>query len=297
MLQGNPFAESKNSYEKISPTAWGVAYHRSQSDIKYAQEIFDELDAVVKPTDPLEIEYLKRSKESKIAPQFEARYKLIDRLIAENKTNQILEIASGLAPRGLEMTEKDPSLRYVEVDLPVMTRYKREILQALFEKGKAKPQPNLYIEDGDALDYNSLLAAVRYFKNEPITIVNEGLLRYMNFDQKAIVAKNIHALLEKFGGTWITSDITLIRLLKRDEERKANVKMVQALSGMNVEDNAFESEQAAVKFFEDAGFSVERHSFLEIIENLVSPAKINLSPEETRKLLEHPVVFMMRVKG
>ncbi|MFA5047824.1 MAG: non-canonical purine NTP pyrophosphatase [Patescibacteria group bacterium] len=290
------FLDDKNGYEKIAPTAWSVAYGRAQADIKYAQEIFDELDAVVKPTDPLGIEYLERAKGLKIAPRFEARHKLINRLINENKTGQILEIASGLTPRGLAIAEENPSLCYVEVDLSDMASHKRKLLKVLFDKGRARPQKNLFIEDGDALDYDSLVAATRHFKNEPVVIIQEGLLRYMNFDQKIIVAKNVHRLLEKFGGVWITPDVTLARILEQREEGEVNRSLVESLSGININNNTFESEQAAAEFFESLGFTVEKHSFWEIIDELVSPKKLGVSMEETREFLRHDVVFVMRPK-
>lgn len=282
-------------YEKIGPTAWGVAYERSLSDIKYAKGIFDELNNVVKSINPIQIEYMESVKKSKLAPQFEARYKLINHLIEKNKINQILEIASGLSPRGLEMTDENQSLQYVEVDLPVMAGYKREMLQNLFAQHKAKARNNLHIEDGNALDQNSLLAATQYFKNEPTTIVSEGLLRYLNFNQKAVVARNVQSLLEKFGGSWITPDVTLKKILAYEDERIDNRRRILALSGIDVGANSFESEEEARKFFVDLGFSVERHSFLEVIDELVSPKKLGLSPKEVEDSLRYAVVFVMKL--
>ena len=294
-MEINP-SKNKSGYEKISPTAWGVAYHRVLSDIKYAKEIFDQLEKLQKTTDPIEIEYMERTKSSKITPQLEARYMLINRLYNENKTNQILEIASGLSPRGLEMTDGDPSLTYIEVDIPSMAECKRCLLEKLFKSNVINPRPNLYIENGDALDKESLMAVTERFKNEPITIINEGLLRYMNFEQKAIVAKNVKVLLEKFCGFWITSDITLARILDQKDEDRINRGMVKAMSGIDVDKNVFESVEAAVEFFESFGFTVEKHSFLEVINELVSPKKLDMSSKETKELIEHPVVFVMKLK-
>ncbi len=289
--------EEISSYEKIGPTAWGVAWHRTFSDIKYAKEIFEELDRIVKPADPAQLEYMESVRKSKMAPQFEACYKLIDRLIAENKTNQILELAAGIAGRGLAMTQENPSLRYVEVDLPAMAANKRMLLQNLVSRGGAKWRDNLHVEDGNALDRDSLFAATRYFKNEPITVIHEGLLRYMNFDEKRTVADNVHALLEKFGGAWVTSDITLKRVLhsEQKEEREDNRKRILLMSGIDVSANSFENENEAKKFFEERGFSVERHGFMEVINELVSPAKIGLSRDDVEDLLKDPVVFVMRL--
>lgn len=103
--------EAERKYENIGPTAWRVAYSRTLSDIPYSKEIFEELDAVVKPSNEAEREYMGHARASHLAPQFEARYKLIDDMIEQNGTKQVLELASGLAPRGLAMTDND---RYLE---------------------------------------------------------------------------------------------------------------------------------------------------------------------------------------
>lgn len=287
--------KENNNYENIGPTARGTAYRRTLSDIKYVKEIFDALESLEKLTNPVEIEYLENVKKSKLVPQFEARYKLTNRILAENKNNQVLEIAAGLSPRGLIMTEENPLLRYVELDLPAMAQRKRKILRTLFEQHKAEPRNNLHVEDGDALDNDSLLAAARHFRREPVSILNEGLLRYLGFDQKTTVAKNVRSLLEKFGGVWITPDITFKKIAAFQQEREDSRKRVMAISGINVEKNAFENADAARKFFNDLGFAVEQRDFLEIRDELSSPKKLGLSDEETGEMLKSFVVFVMRI--
>ncbi len=285
---------SKENYEKIGPTAWGVAYMRSLSDIKYAGEIFKELEIKIKPADSAGADYLETIRSSRLAPQPEARFKLINNLLQGNKTDQILEIAAGLSPRGLSMTE-DHSLKYVEVDLPEMARNKRQIVERISSRANLE-RPNLYIEDGDALDLDSLLSAAEHFEKRPISIVNEGLMRYLNFEQKAAVARNVHALLEKFGGAWITPDITLKRVIDHEQESEDNRKKVMVLSGIDIENNSFNNEKEAKLFFENLGFKIERHGFSEASPQLTSPRKLGLTPGEVQKLLQDPVVFVMRIK-
>ncbi len=282
--------KQNNNYEKIGPTAWGVAYLRTLSDIKYAPEIFHELEKSIKPTDPEGTKYLATVR-TRMAPRFEARYKLADRLFEENKTDQILEIAAGLSPRGMAMVEENPALRYVEVDLPAMAESKRKIIKGLnfnFE--------NLHIENGDALDFDSLRESTKYFEQKPIVVVSEGLMRYLNFDQKAVVANNVRKLLEKFGGAWITPDITLKRVFASEEEREKNKRTVKELSGIDVDENSFNNTEEGRKFFENLGFKIEQHGFSEIADQLVSPEKIGLSPEEVQKIFKGYVVFVMRVR-
>ena len=290
--------KKEGSYERISPTAWGVAYRRTFTDIPYSTEIFDELQEIMKRTkSAAELEQLESLKYPEMTPMFEARYKLVNRLLKENNANQILEIASGFSQRGIEMAQ-DPSVEYVEVDLPAVIAEKRGVMEKLIAEKKIPEQPNLHIDEGSALDMNDLSKAAEPFKEKPIAVVNEGLLRYLNFEEKATVARNVHELLERFGGVWITPDITLREGIsdQSDEKMKAQNARVEKLVGVDFSKNVFDNEDAARKFFEDLGFSVERHSFTEMNNELVSPQKLNLSSEQVEKTIGRLVVFAMRLK-
>ena len=290
--------EKKEGYEKISPTAWGVAYRRTLSDIPYSTEIFDELQEIVQQTRSAEeLAVLESLRLPEITPMFEARYKLTNRLLAENKTNQILEIAAGFSPRGIEMAQ-DPSMQYVELDLPGVTNEKRAIFEKLIGQSKIPKQENLRLEEGNATEMGDLERAVKHFKQEPINVINEGLLRYLSFEEKTKLAQSIHVLLERFGGTWITPDISTQSLdsFGGDERMKGQNANVERLTGIDFSKNNFESVEAAQKFFEGLGFSVEIHSFKEIADELVSPQKLNLSPEQVEKIIGRRVVFVMRLR-
>jgi len=49
-------------------------------------------------------------------------------------------------------------------------------------------------------------------------------------------------------------------------------------------------------FFENLGFSIERHSFMEVCDDLVSPKILNLPDEQVKAVLEDAVVYVMRPK-
>lgn len=106
------------SYEYISPTAWLVAYQRTLSDIPLSVEIFDELQAIVKQTRAAsEIESLEKLKSPELTPVWEARFKIVNHLLKVYHPDQVLEIAAGFSPRGLEMA-KDASIEYVGESRP-----------------------------------------------------------------------------------------------------------------------------------------------------------------------------------
>src|ERR1700722_19440883 len=95
----------RNSSEKIGPTAWGIAYRRAGCDIPYAREVFEEMVKVMTPEDVAKMESLVSEKDQALTPQFEARYKLMNCLLREANVTQVLELAAGVAPRGLDMTQ------------------------------------------------------------------------------------------------------------------------------------------------------------------------------------------------
>ncbi|MEK7579086.1 MAG: class I SAM-dependent methyltransferase [Patescibacteria group bacterium] len=232
-------------------------------------------------------------KDTRLSPQFEARYKLANRLLKESGITQILEIAAGLSPRGLELSE-DSRVTYVETDFSKLIEEKKQILS----KFKKELPANIYFEPADALVYEELLLACKHFdEKKPIAVIHEGLLRYLSFEQKAVVAKNIHKILEKFGGVWITPDISKKRMVQDSEVVAHGLRdKINEITGINIDNNLFDNEEHAVRFFSDLGFSIERHSFMEERNNLVSPKKLNIDDHKVRLLLENAQVFVMRVK-
>jgi O-methyltransferase involved in polyketide biosynthesis len=277
------------NYEMISPTALAVANSRAFSDIPYAREIFTAVEKIGRKNGYSSLSKVLRFRE--VAPTYEARYKLVNKILFESKKKQILEIASGLSPRGIFLTQQS-SIQYVETDLPDVILTKKAVLGRI----KKKLPTNLYLEPGNALNLKDLEAATRHFSpNKEIAIINEGLLRYLNFDEKSTVAKNVHSLLHAFGGVWITPDITLKKGLAEENKFISIVKNTKKVTGVDIDQNAFENQDEAKEFFERFGFKVEVHSFLEVEGELVSPSKLKISKEKVREMIGQWVVFVMKL--
>jgi len=284
--------EKQKEYEKISPTAWIVAQARTLSDIPYSREVFDELQIIMRQTrSAAELQELNKFTHPEVVPVMEARFKLVNRLVKENRAKQVLELAAGFSPRGMELS-KDPTMECVEIDLPGVMDEKRTIIGNLIQQSKFPPRPNFYLEDGNALELQDVLKAIKPFRQEPVAVINEGLLTYLNFEEKAVVARNVHQLLERFGGVWITPDLSL---QPEGKAKEINVPL-RKVTGINKDLIAFEDEASARAFFEGLGFTVERHSFTEIMDEMTSPKKLNFSKEQVIKILGPRVVFVMRVK-
>jgi O-methyltransferase involved in polyketide biosynthesis len=116
-----------------------------------------------------------------------ARHRLIDHLlesaIEDGRVSQVLEIASGLSPRGWRFARRyGERLTYVEGDLPEMAERKRRILALAGDSG------NLRVVDLDALRERgpgSLAAIAATLDPERgLAVITEGLLVY--FDRATV---------------------------------------------------------------------------------------------------------------
>jgi O-methyltransferase involved in polyketide biosynthesis len=274
----------------VGLTAMAVAYQRTLSDIPYTKRIFNAAERISASNGGPE---LPKAMYKINAARMEARYKLISKLIMETGTTQILEIASGLSPRGIS-TVGPGGISYVETDLPGMIKLKRAILE-----GIKKPLPKaLHLTPADALSRTELKKAASIFApDRPITVVNEGLLLYLDRNQRIAVAGNVKHLLRTFGGEWITTDIYLEKVRRKRTEKDASyVKAVTQLSGVDINRNRYKDLNAAIRFFESLGLLVEVRKFTEVTGELKSPKKIGLSRKELEDRMSSGVAFVMRIK-
>jgi O-methyltransferase involved in polyketide biosynthesis len=285
----------EHSHERISPTAWGLAWRRTFTDIPYSAEIYEQLKlrhAIG------EGDFAKVIVAPELTPMFEARYKLCNKLLEQTGIKQVLEIAAGFAPRGLELT-KDSTNTVVELDLPNVIREKKEVIENILGK---ESRSNLHLAEGNALSKNDFTKAVSLFQAGEIAVINEGLLRYLSHAEKTSVARNILSILKERGGVWITPDIPLVgafeKLYSRSKEANKLTADVNKMTGLN-ESNYFKDETEAVAFFEKLGFTIEKHSFTEVFDQLSSPGILSLPKDGIRGAIEcseHAVVFVMRAK-
>lgn len=275
-----------SKFNEVIPTAILTAYPRTFSDIPYSQEIFDEL-----------LRHHKEIDESlmvdRIAVELEARSKLVDKLIGTTGTTQVLELASGFSSRGLIFAQK-PNTQYVELDLPDLTRVKEKIISNI-----AVIPSNLHVIGGNALRESDFKKASDYFDSDKqVVVVNEGLLRYLTFDEKATVAKNIRGVLKKFGGVWISGD-GATRSFRNSQDK--NVPSVNTTlmntTNRNSIGNAFESQDHFRTFFDELGFTVEFFDYTTVQDDLSSPKRLGLSEQDVSdKLLAYASAIIFRLK-
>lgn len=190
------------------------------------------------------------------APVFEARFRAVTRAIAEKGATQVLELAAGLSPRGMDLAGQ--GIVYVETDLAESVIRKREIVTAILG---AIPM-SLHLRAASAIDRSKLLECCSPFvTGRPVAVTTEGLLRYLTFEEKALVARNVHEILQPYGGWWITPDVHLRSLPQRQTE--AYRQQERESLGRDLDGNYFEDLDHAQRFFEGLGFAVDSRPLFE----------------------------------
>jgi O-methyltransferase involved in polyketide biosynthesis len=219
----------------------------------------------------------------RFAPYWEARYKGTNRILAEHGITQILEIAAGLSPRGLAMT-RDSKIIYVVTDLPQILEEERMIADSMLVKSN-NHRPNLYYRAVNALDMESLSAAMSVFKDDRATaIIAEGLLPYFSRREKETLADNIRELLGKYGGIWIATDVQTKQYMQKVSQIAENtgkrLARISNSTGTDLESNLFIDDADIEQFFNKAGFRMEEYSYSNILGDLSSIKLLNLNEAE-----------------
>ncbi len=275
---------NNNEFEEISPTAIVTSYPRTYTDIPYEKDIYEWLRKHCN----IEVALYRN-----LAPEMEARYKLTNKLLNKYGMKQVLELAAGYSSRGLIYSKK--GYNYVELDLESVVKNKKDILQSI---EKEIPQ-NLNIVSGNVINKDDFKMLENYFKtDEQVAVINEGLLRYLTFAEKRIVAENIYSLLSTYGGIWITSDVTPKKFIKHQNEALHDFnKNVSNITSRNNLNDRFENIDHVKSFFGDIGFEVlEVHKFNEIIDELFSINELNIIDSKIEQTLEDAIVVVMRIK-
>jgi O-methyltransferase involved in polyketide biosynthesis len=254
-------------YSKISITAKLVAYFRQFSDIPFAQDVSDfvraeealqEIASMMEGEGDSSIKLKETVDQVKVyAPLLESRYKSIVQVVLKTGIKQVLELASGYSLRGLAMSQ-DKDISYVESDLAGVSQEKCKLIEALRAKYDIIDFGNHQTVTANALERSDLVAATAHLKrDQPLVVVNEGLILYLTAEERAILAGNVRYLLGQFaGGAWITPDFTTRQLADDvSEHRKRLRKAILGATERDLEEAAFDSEQSISDFIAEHGFT------------------------------------------
>ena len=292
-------SNTANTFDKISPTSLMVAYARQFTDIPYCKELSELVNAEVfvkqLETAVERFHGQKLSSPVETATLFEARYKGINKLIAEFSSTQIIELASGLLPRGMMMTES--SNIFIESDLPAMINSKQQLVKQLIGN-----RPNLHFVPIDAVSQPTQfpLNADYLDSQKPITVVCEGLLMYLTLAQKQQVFSNVRELLEIYGGVWITHDLTtkenLSHRWKISPTWQKFEETVNKMTETSLTDTHFENFEHIQQFANEQGFQLQSYSLLDVFEQITCLQPLEIDADIAKSILADSSVFTLTLK-
>jgi O-methyltransferase involved in polyketide biosynthesis len=252
--------KNNRDFSSISPSAKWMILWKGYTSIPFAREIAEQLEYPNKY-----IPDFKRKDYTFWASTIalEKRYWSIDRLLNDLEIKNILEISSGYSFRSLAFTQKKGA-HYIDTDLPEIITSKRELIDCL-KKDELNTNAKLEFLPLNVLEENSFQETVGHFSPGEVAIVNEGLLQYLNIEEKKKLCLIIHNILMERGGYWITADI----LIKNKDSKlglKYNDKIKDFNKQQNIEDNSFESFIETEMFFKDMGFVIDKEDDIKYSE-------------------------------
>jgi O-methyltransferase involved in polyketide biosynthesis len=187
---------------------------------------------------------------------FESRYWSIDQLLSDIPLKNILELSSGFSFRGLAVVEQN-DIHYIDTDLDDVISVKKGMVSQLLANGHT-PKGELDMMPLNALDEAQFTAAINHFDEGEVVIVNEGLLVYLDTAEKEKLCGIIRNILKQRGGYWITADIYIKR--EGDYGIRMDDKLSEFFKQHKIEENKFDSFEAAREFFEKQGFIIDKES-------------------------------------
>lgn len=276
----------RTDHSRISPTAKLAAYWRSLSDIPYSKEIAESVGAKETAIYLLGDQVVAMGT---ISPaMFEARYKSINRGLDKCGIGNALELACGLSPRGIEIVANGGT--YVGTDLPDIYAESSPIIASIARRAGI-PMDRFHLQPANVLDRDQMENAASYFRRDRFAVCNEGLMMYLDPEEKAKMAEIVRVLLLKSGGAWITTDITLGETRKKIASMlgpagkaiaKSAMKKIADQTGRNITENDFNSKADAVLFYSKLGFDVEEFPMYDDRQTLPTAS---LMPEKRREEL------------
>jgi O-methyltransferase involved in polyketide biosynthesis len=237
-------------FTSVSPSAWLLLLMKAETTIPFASESVKWLPQ------PENVFHLPKEKNLMYWARvlhFEERYQSISHLLNDIKSHNMLELSSGFNFRGLDMTEKNNNLHYIDSDLPGIVTVKRTVVDKL--RPFKNSQSTYELIPLNVLDKEAFKNIAKRFDNDPLTIVNEGILMYLNQTEKEILCRNIRETLEPRGGSWITADIYFRKPM--EETKQPGDSFDEFLDKHRVWENMFIDETDARQFFESMGFTID----------------------------------------
>lgn len=266
------------NYASISPTAATIAWLRAQEEVDYAKAIGFQIDlervvTELYNTPDFDVDLARMRK---MGPWAVLRLFALQKAVLSTGITNIIELASGLSPTGLLLSEDHPQLEYLEADLPDMHVLKSGIAAKILA---GRERTNLRFMPVDVLRRQQLEAAVHSFSRAgSVCVANEGLLQYFTHDEKRKLAQSLRSCLPK-GSAWITTDVVRKKDFSRAFSKSSYTeRMRQVLAdktGRDMVACAFDSFEEAETLFTECGFVVYPRRQLDLVPKLFPAAVLD----------------------
>lgn len=256
MAHNEPINVTNREFSSISPSAKSLLLMKGHTNIPFARQTAELILHPEKYRPDFEnrdLSFWARTL------HFENRYLSIDDLLSDLIIGNILELSSGFSFRSLETVIRK-GIHYIDTDLPDVIEQKRNFIPVL-KNNRINLIGTLELLALNVLDEEAFEGVVSRFPQGEIVIVNEGLLMYLDTDEKIKLCRIIHKILKERGGYWITADIYVKRQYKKlnlniDNETKDFFEVHK------IEGNKFESFEEAETFFRRAGFEIDKVAYV-----------------------------------
>ncbi len=244
--------QASRDFSAISPSALALLELKAQTDIPFAAQAAALVSRDAR--NRLDLMADKALFWGRVL-HFESRYHSINSLIDSQPLSNILELSSGFNFRGLDLLRK-PGIHYIDTDLPELIAQKAGLVEELMKEVTPGNGSRLELLALNALDPAAFYGVMQRFGEGPVTIVNEGLLMYLDNEEKALLCRNIRGELELRGGCWITADI-YIRNPLYEQQAEGDDKLADFFRAHRVYEHMFRSEAEAEAFFNREGFVID----------------------------------------
>ena len=143
--------------------------------------------------------------------------------------------------------------------MPQILEEEKEIAQSILVQSN-ESRPNLHFQAVNALDMESLLKAVIFFKKDKsLAVITEGLLPYFSMEEKQTLAKNIHKIFSEYSGCWITNEVYSKDALKKMGQSAdfAKNRMKQDQYNILSGNNVFSDDDEIKRFLKRKGLKLK----------------------------------------
>jgi O-methyltransferase involved in polyketide biosynthesis len=274
--------QENRNYSSISPSARSLLLMKGYTNIPYAAQTA----ALMRGPEAFDLSFDDKDFYFWVrVMHFESRYWSIDQLLKQVDHKNILELSSGYSLRGLEMCTRE-DVHYIDSDLPEVIATKQQLITQLGLSGNLRGRLDLL--PLNAMDASAFAAVAARFDNDPVTVVNEGLLMYLDVEEKKHLCKTIRELLVARGGCWITADVYVKRTTDMRAVIPQSKREAEFFEEHRIEENKFDSYAAARAFFEEQGFTVLKEARPNFRELSVLPHLQATMPEAVKNSKQPP---------